>query len=246
MTRPGDDGALRRAMHGLPVPEPTDADVAEVLRRARARGGGPTRRLALAAAVLIVALAVLALPPGRSAIASMVGELQGFFQGGSAPGSARPLLDVDVILDDVAPGTSRALVGEGEARVVGFRQTGTGWPCIGLGSAASECAAGDNWASRTAGHAIVSLGSISLRASRHVVVWGLAQDGVATVDVIDSEGRGWRAEVGGNAFVAVLSPGAVARVLAARDQTGVLMERASVAKRGPGVCAGGGPCPSGG
>ena len=245
MSRPADERALRDAMRALPAPEPTDAEVARVIHRARGGRAAPARRLALAAAVALVALMVLAIPPGRSAVASMVGGLQGFFQGGSAPGSARPLLDVELILDDVAPGTSRVLVGEGDTRVTGYRQTGTGWPCIGFGASASECAAGDNWAARTAGHAILSLGSTEHDVSRSVVVWGLVQPGVATVDVIDARGRGRRAEVGGSAFVAVLPPGTVPRVLVARDQTGVQMERVPVAPRGRAPVRAEGPAPSG-
>ena len=65
------------------------------------------RRVGVAVAILVVALATLALPPGRSAVASVVGGLQEFFQGGATPGGGRPPIDVDVILDDVDPGSSR-------------------------------------------------------------------------------------------------------------------------------------------
>lgn len=245
MTRPAEDARLRQALHAVPRSDPTDAQVAEVLRRARARRGTSDRRVAIVVAILLVALAALALPPGRSAVASAVGGLQDFFQGGATPGDGRPPIDIDVILDDVDPGSSQALVSRGGLRVIAYRQTGTGWPCVGLGSAATECAAGDNWATRTAGHAIAALGSTALSGSRDVAVWGLAERGVSTVDLIDVQGRTVRATVGDSAFLVVIDRGRVPWRLVARDQTGLVLERADVSGLRPGACLGGGPCPSG-
>jgi hypothetical protein len=240
VTRPADDTRLREAMRAMPHADPTDAQVAEVLRRARARQGAG-RRVAMVVAIVLVALGALALPPGRSAVASAVGGLQDFFQGGATPGDGRPPIDIDVILDDVDPGTSRALVSQGGLRVIGYRQTGTGWPCIGLGSAVAECAAGDNWATKTAGHAIVALGATALDRSRDHVVWGIAERGVATVDVVDAAGRAVRATVGTNAFIAVLARERMPRTLVARDLTGLVLERIDVSGLRPSACRGG-PC----
>jgi hypothetical protein len=242
VTRPTDDARLRDALRAMPRGDPTDAEVSEVLRRAAARHPGPSRRWAAAVAIMVVALAVLALPPGRSAVASVVGGLQGFFQGGAAPGGGgRPPLDIDVILDDVAPGTSRVLATRGDHQLVGYRQTGTGWPCLGLGSSGTECADGHRWATRTAGHAVVALGMTVAPPSREVVVWGLAEDGVATVDLIDAQGRTERATLGTNAFLVVITVGSAPRTLIARDHSGLLLERSDVSglRR---ACVGGGPC----
>ena len=244
MTRPVEDARLRQALHAVPRPDPTDAQIAEVLRRARARRGTADRRVAIVVAILLVALAALALPPGRSAVASAVGGLQDFFQGGATPGDGRPPIDIDVILDDVDPGTSRVLVSREDLRVVGYRQTETGWPCIGLGPAVTDCAAGNRWATRTAGHAVVALGSTAVGPAPGIVVWGLAEDGVATVDVVDSQGRTARATVGTNAFLFVLPAGRTPRMLIARDYTGLLLERVDVTTLRPGACIPGGPCPS--
>lgn len=245
MTRPADDSRLREALRAAPRAEPTDDQVAEVLRRARRRGGAGTRRLVAVVTVLVVALAALALPPGRSAIASVVGELQSFFQGGAAPGGGRAPLDIDVVLGDVAPGSSRVLVSRGELRLIAYRMTETGWPCVSLGPAASECADGDRWATRTAGHAVVALGTTPAADPRAVVLWGLAGDGVARVNVIDARGRAVRATLGTNAFLVVVPPGRTPATLVAHDRTGGVMERAELGDHVPRVCAGGGPCPRG-
>ncbi len=244
MTRPVDDGRLREALRAMGQVDPTDEQVAQVMRRARARQAGASRRIAIVVALVVVALAALTLPPGRSAVGSVVGGLQEFFQGGTTPGGGRLPIDVDVILDDVAPGTSRVLVSDGAVRLVGYRQTASGWPCFGLGTAASECAGGDRWATRTAGHAIVALGTAPTPGTGDVVMWGLAERGVAAVTLIDANGDPVRASVGTNAFLVVLRPGTVPRTLVARDSTGLLLERADVTSLRPRACVGG-PCPSG-
>ncbi len=51
---------------------------------------------------------------------------------------------------------------------------------------------------------MVALGSTALDRSRDHVVCGIAERGVATVDVVDAKGRGVRATVGTNAFLAVI------------------------------------------
>ncbi len=76
-------------------------------------------------------------------------------------------------------------------------------------------------------------------------VWGLAEDGVATVDITDVRGQTARATLGTNAFLVVLPAGGTPRVLIARDHTGLLLERVDLTTLRPGACVPGGPCPSG-
>ena len=116
---------------------------------------------------------------------------------------------------------------------------------MGLGPAVADCAAGDRWATRTAGHAVVPLGTTAVGRAPGIVIWGLAEDGVATVDITDVRGQTARATLGTNAFLLVLPAGGTPRVLIARDHTGLLLERVDLTTLRPGACVPGGPCPSG-
>jgi len=235
---------LRLALAGRPGLEPTPAEVRAALRGARAR---PRRRLsrrpaglrpalasswaAIAAAVLVVALGTaVAVPQSRAALAGALDRLERFLGGGEAPGRPLPAGEpADVLnwLGDAAPGSPRVLASAGAERLVAFRERRTGGACFSLGRHLNECGDLAHWRERLAGGVVAPLFTTPGRAGG-VVVWGIAEDPVARVELRYRDGGAARAAVPHNGFVLHAEPGRGPRDLVARDAGGRLLASADV------------------
>lgn len=229
-----EDQRLRSALEGLRQIAPREEEVVAVLRRAAAPRHSTGMRTAAAslALVLVVLGVMLAVPPGRSALAAAVDRLESFLGGGDAPGSVLPSGEPANALnwlEDATPGSPRVLAKEGALRLVAFRQKGSGHFCFSLSRSVTECGDRADWQVRFAGEAIAILTTTRTDSPERVALWGLATDAVTSVELSYRAGPTLTATVATNGFVIVAPAGRVPEALIARDAGGVVVARADVA-----------------
>jgi hypothetical protein len=218
------DDQIRDALQGYRDLEPRDEDIAAALGAPPRRGGPSNRAIALLAAlVLVLGGTTAAVPPARSAVKQLLGQLNDFFAGGDAPGPAlqtrRPTNDL-YWLGEATPGSPRILAQEGKLRLIGYRQKKDGLACISYGPSVNECANGADWRSRFAGRRVVPLITTTLRGSPGRVLWGIAEDNVARVSLKYDVTETLDADVQNNGFIIVAPLGRVPQSLVGYDSDG--------------------------
>lgn len=235
MSNSREDQRLRSALEGLRQVAPREDEVAAVLERAsRPRRSAGLRAAAASLAIALLVLGVmLALPPGRSALAAAVDRLESFFGGGEAPGTVLPPGEPTNVLnwlEDASPASPRVLAQRGPLRLVAYRQEGTGQACFSLARSVTECGDLAHWQERFSGESLLALMTTRTDSPQEVALWGAATDVVASVELSYRGRASLTTAVSANGFVLVAPEGLVPEELIAHDTGGVVVARADVSE----------------
>ncbi len=201
---------LRRFYEEARALEPSEGEVAHVLRRA-----GELRRTGRRRELLVVALVVTALatafvfPASRDALDS-------FFAGGSVPGTRAEPGSLPTWLEHAgklpvagAPRSVRLLAEQDGQRLFAYRAASSGWACLAFGNDSDTCSDSAQWERLFDGHALLKLASgVGPTADGRVAVFGLARSSVVRVELRDARTVVASAPVTNGGWVIVAEQGA--------------------------------------
>jgi hypothetical protein len=173
--------SLEHAYHGFAALEFTDEEVARVLARAEARPARRQRGMALAAFAAAVALVVSASIAG----AGFGDAIDRFFAGGRPPGTpfAGGRGELPPWLRD---GDARVVAASGDERLFAYRAP-SGDVCFDFGGHVGLCTPYDR-TSLFGDEPVALFGPTHRDANRRWVLWGVALDHVARVELHYTEG----------------------------------------------------------
>jgi hypothetical protein len=172
--------------------EPTDGEVARVLREVQNATRGPRalhRRISVALAFALAALALTAAayPGARDALDDFfnggrppgtvvdAGSLPGWLRHGNALPTARP-----------AAGSHRLLAEQDGQRLLAYRDARNGRACLVFGNDSDTCSDAGEWGRLFGDHVLLKLASgVGPTDDGKVAVFGLARSSVARVEVVD-------------------------------------------------------------
>jgi hypothetical protein len=241
-----DENLLRAGFAGYRDLEPGDAEVARVVLRAasRRRGDPPHRpvlhstRPALAGAATIALLlgGAYAVPPTRAAIDDLTGSIASSFgayqHGEDAQAPGRPLGH-----DEAAPFYERAFAHHSPrviAEAGGYKLFAYISPGGSLSFDLGETGVGMGFpsASEVSAGAIYVLGPGAMQhadAAGHVPLFGLAAESVTSVELEYESGPPLRLDDVKDGWVLLADPARSPQAIVARDASGEVLERRSVA-----------------
>lgn len=185
-----------------------------------------------AALVALMAAAVVALlPAGREAVAGILSRIDRFLSGGEAPGE--PLTPAQrrgtVWMMDAVSDSPRVMASRDGQRLLAYRQAGTGAACVAMANTAAMCGQHDDWRVIIAGRPFFPVLTTMRRDGRGRLLWGLADDGVARVEVRYRSGRVVGAPVTNGGFVVAVEGFATPVSVMARGDDGALRGRVPAA-----------------
>jgi hypothetical protein len=201
--------------------EPSEAEVAAVVRRVRARSRARRR------SILVLALAACLLggvaAPGRAALAAAGERLDAFLAGGPAPGAAASPSAFMADFAAAAPGTGRVLATapDGE-QLVALRATMHGQPyaCFDYGHHYGECDPIGLSPDLFAHDPIALVVGTSSRIAGQDVLWALTSDEVASVQLVYADGTAEPRQPVANGVALLFDPARTATTLVAYGANG--------------------------
>jgi len=171
--------------------EPSECEIAQVLQRVgkTASRRRPTRRLAVALALVIAALstAAFAYPATRDALDS-------FFAGGATPGASADLGSFPSWLESstnlpvahATRGSERLLAEQDGQRLYAYRDAGSDRACLVFANDSDTCSDSGEWHQLFANHALLKMASgVGPTGDGKVAVFGLARTSVIRVELRD-------------------------------------------------------------
>ena len=234
------DELMRVAFHDARTIEPTEPQIAEVVRRANT--AVPVRRrvrrqlTAAAAAFALLAGTAVAVPQTREALFNGFGAFKEFFTGGGdPPGTPIPTSDDDAALNWFrgTDTTNGAIIAQAQSvRLVAYRQTTTGMACFAYGTSVSACRPDKEWIALLADSPVLLTGPFpEADASGRLPLFGVTADRITTIKIQYVDGGTERSDNIRHGFVLFADPTRRPTTLTARDKNGAVVTTTDIRDR---------------
>jgi hypothetical protein len=233
-----DESLIRAAFAEARALEPTEGEIAAVLRRAAGHRSPRGRRLV---AIAFAALAVLvgsayAIPATRAGMDGVVGTFSDWARGSSSSAPGRPLgadEDAAAYLRDPRYSRDPRVIAEADGyKLIVAREPGGG---IQFDLGDTGVGVGGWKVTDFAGHAVVVLGPGAMQDADedgHVPLFGITARSVKSVELVYASGPPLRARGIDGGFVLLAEPRRDGREVVAYDAEGEELERASLHSSG--------------
>lgn len=233
------DELLELAYADIRAMEPTEAEIAAVLRRgapSRPRRTSRRRIVAIAFTSLLLASGtVFAIPQTRDAILGAFGDIGRFVTGGDPPGTAVPRgerLGELNWFEGGSPDSGSVIARSGDVRLVAFRNTTTGYACFGYGLSIEECRPDGDWVDQLSQSVVLLRGPTPQPDSvGRLPLFGFVSDSVTRVELEYADGSSDRPTDVKHGFVVMGDPARVPHTLVAFDAAGDVVSRQDVTGR---------------
>ena len=229
-----DDRMLAEAFAGYRRVEPNPEEIARVVLAAAGPGRTSRRRLHVARlAPAFVSLALIggfAIPQSRGAIAAGLDHVRAFLDGGTTPGRALDRSEEHLLtrIDGARKSTPMVLARAGDEVLAAYRDPVTSGACFVFGRHASSCFELGSLQPRFIAGLVAPLLVTPASTGDGVVLWGIAGDGVASVELRYANGSAQEATVEDGGVVASLKGSETPGEIVARDRTGNVLGRGPV------------------